>query len=63
MAEEISHYYAKFIDYHAYSISLQEGIKDEQSKKIFEDLKFSYEHELFPELKQSFAMRKRFADE
>lgn len=44
-------------------MSLQEGIKDPQSKKIYEELKFAYEHELFPELKTSFTMRKRFADD
>jgi hypothetical protein len=25
VAEELSHYYAKFIDFHSYNISLQEG--------------------------------------
>lgn len=63
IAEELSHYYAKFIDFHSYNISLQEGIKDPLSKKINEELKFVYEHELFPELKKSFAVRKRFADD
>ena len=28
-----------------------------------DDLKFSYEHEIFPEMKQNFAVRKRFGDE
>lgn len=63
VASEISHYYAKFVDFKSHQIELHEGIRDEQTKKVFEDLKFSYEHELFPEMKTHFAVRKRFADE
>ena len=63
VCDELSHYYAKFIDFHSYSFSMQEGVKDQVTKQIYDDLKFSYEHELFPEMKKSLAVRKKFADE
>ena len=63
IALELSHYYAKFIDFHATEIELKEGVLDVQQRKIIDDLKFSYENELFPELKLHFAVRKKFADE
>ena len=63
IANELSHYYAKFIDFHAYQMQLHEGCKDEQTKKIYEDLKYSYQHEVFPEMKHHLAVRKKFADE
>ena len=51
IAEEMSHYYAKFIDFHSFNVSVQECEKDSQTLKIIEELKFQYEHILFPELK------------
>lgn len=51
IAYELSHYYAKFIDFHAEEIELKEGNFDVQQRKIIDDMKFSYENELFPELK------------
>ena len=33
-----------------------------RNKKVIDDLKFAYEHDLFPELKKNLAVRKRFAE-
>lgn len=61
IAEEISFYYARYVDFltlKSQAVNYPECGSD-QSKAI-DDFKFAIEHEILPEMKKSFTVRKKF---
>lgn len=63
MASEIAYYYARYVDY----LTLQSQavgygqVESTEAHKQIDAFKFALEHDILPEMKRSFIVRKKFA--